>query len=51
MAKSSKSKNSGIGIPHIVGVFILAVLFAVGQDIAKSETESILKRNGYWPRA
>jgi hypothetical protein len=44
------SGGNGIGVPHVVGAVLLAVAVAVGIDLAKSETESFLKRNGYWPR-
>lgn len=43
-------KRGGIGVPHVIGAFLAAVAFAVGIDVAKSESESILKRNNLWPR-
>lgn len=51
MAKRSPRRkgDGGIGVPHVIGAFVLAVAVAVGIDVAKSETESILKRNGLWP--
>lgn len=53
MAKRSPRRKGGggLGVPHVIGAFVLAVAVAVGIDIAKSETESILKRNGLWPSA
>ena len=31
-------------------VFVVGVIWAVAMDLARDETESLLKRNGWWPR-
>jgi len=39
------------GVHPVVWGFVGLVLFGILVDLVKDESESLLKRNGWWPRA